>query len=283
MADIDLSINNILEFSYLKESLNTNSVTIKSSNSYNEYETQEKKYIFDPQETGDYTIEYNNNTVTVNVYDKIAEYDFENQDLSNWTDSGSGGGSNITSTTSPISENYSIRVRQGRGGGTSWKTVSNDKYEFYNQDQYHFLCLVKSNNYSRGSSFLGTGFIWNGSPSGSNTIGFTLFNNDSNGNTNPFKFVGQGVDNSTDTLIDWKSNTWYWLKSKVDNKNNKAYGKVWEENNSEPDTYQIDCDITTSTTSKQPMYFSVNGKDSVNLDIIVDHFKFANGEINSFK
>lgn len=46
--DIDLSINNSLELSYLKEISSTDNVTIKSSNQYNEYEMRENKYIFDP-------------------------------------------------------------------------------------------------------------------------------------------------------------------------------------------------------------------------------------------
>lgn len=68
MADIDLYVDDYLELSYLKDKTDSTNVNISSSSSYKEYETQEKSYIFDPQEAGQYTIDYNNKTISINVY-----------------------------------------------------------------------------------------------------------------------------------------------------------------------------------------------------------------------
>lgn len=78
---IEIHIDQYLELSYLKEEMDSNNVSINSSMEYNEYEIQEKRYIFDPQETGDYTIKYGNNQVSVSVYDMITE--FSSTNLSN--------------------------------------------------------------------------------------------------------------------------------------------------------------------------------------------------------
>lgn len=68
MADIDLYVDDYLELSYSKEKTDSTNINISSSSLYKEYEIQEKSYIFDPQEEGQYTIEYNNNTISINVY-----------------------------------------------------------------------------------------------------------------------------------------------------------------------------------------------------------------------
>lgn len=88
MVDIKLRKNEFLKINYLKEKLGTNNVSISSNKSYNEYETQTKKYVFDPQETGDYTIEYNSNSLTVKVVSEpdsgIARFNFENDVNDSW-------------------------------------------------------------------------------------------------------------------------------------------------------------------------------------------------------
>lgn len=84
MVDIEINTYEYLELSYIQEKLRTDNVSISSSKNYEEYETQEKKYIFDPQETGEYIIEYNNNSITVKVYELpetvIGQYDFRLED-----------------------------------------------------------------------------------------------------------------------------------------------------------------------------------------------------------
>ena len=75
---------------------------------------------------------------------------------------------------------------------------------------------------------------------------------------------------------------WYWVKAKIDNKNKKAHAKIWENKNSEPESYQITCDIDINQ-STEPLNFHVNGTSSTNLDIITDHLQFTTGEIDSFQ
>lgn len=53
MSDVNLYVGNYLSLSYLKEELETNNISISSDKSYKEYETQEKRYMFDPEETGE--------------------------------------------------------------------------------------------------------------------------------------------------------------------------------------------------------------------------------------
>lgn len=84
MSDIDLHIDDYLELSYLKEKLDSDNVKVSSNTSYEEYEIDEKKYIFDPQEIGNYKLKYGGNSIIVNVYDTpnypsglIAHYEME--------------------------------------------------------------------------------------------------------------------------------------------------------------------------------------------------------------
>lgn len=131
-------------------------------------------------------------------------YNFENQDLSNWSDYGSAGSSNIVPVNSPVGENYAIRVRQNRGSGTSWTTTTNNSYDFYSPEEYYMLWLFKSTNFD-GSSFLGTSLTWNGNRNGDNRIGLAVLDTDSNGNLRPFRFVGGGVSNYSTESINWTS------------------------------------------------------------------------------
>lgn len=107
MTDINLYINDYISLLYLKEEINANNISVSSNQSYKEYNTQQKRYIFDPQETGEYNIEYNGQKLTINVFGGNNTEDFEHNDLSsNYT--GELSEFNISSTS--YSGSYSLRT-----------------------------------------------------------------------------------------------------------------------------------------------------------------------------
>lgn len=87
MTSIDLHIDEYLTVDYLEEKLDsTNDITVNGNgNNYNEYYVSNKSQVFSPKETGEYTIEYNGSSITVNVIDPYNWVDnFDNSNLENW-------------------------------------------------------------------------------------------------------------------------------------------------------------------------------------------------------
>lgn len=109
MADVDLYINDYISLSYLKKEINTNNINIISDKKYEEYEIQEKSHIFDPQSTGTYSIEYNGNVITVNVFGGSKRENFEHNNLS---DNYIGGLSQFKISSTSYSGSYSLRTGQ---------------------------------------------------------------------------------------------------------------------------------------------------------------------------
>lgn len=65
----DLYVNNFLKIHYKSQISDSNNVVIKSNKSYDEYEFEDEYYIFDPKDTGAYTITYNGKNIDINVFD----------------------------------------------------------------------------------------------------------------------------------------------------------------------------------------------------------------------
>lgn len=69
MSNVSLHINDHLVIDYIQQKISTDNVSVNSNSSYNEYEKQNKKYIFDPIDTGEYEIvDSDGNSLTVDVY-----------------------------------------------------------------------------------------------------------------------------------------------------------------------------------------------------------------------
>lgn len=121
MSDVYLHIDDFLKLNYLKEKLDTNDVIINTDKSYNEYETQQKRYIFDPKETGTFKLKYNSKTVSVHVYDishngghlETINIDSEEYIVCSFTDTGN------HSLTISGKANIDLLVIGGGGGGGS--------------------------------------------------------------------------------------------------------------------------------------------------------------------
>lgn len=203
-------------------------------------------------------------------------YDFENNSTEDWayatTDSSSSSWG-VKTVAAPDGGGYGIYVTQNSGGGNSARIYSGPVGYDWAQS-YDFEFLVKSDNFDPSDAWLGSSMGWRGKPKESDAIGLSLHNTDPNGNLNPFTFRGDGVSNSTSHDVDWKPDTWYWVKGYCDEKNGTAQAKIWADGSGEPSSYQVSADITTGV-SNGDVHVRVNGDNSTKLDCVVCHVRFG--------
>lgn len=203
-------------------------------------------------------------------------FDFEEGTTENWsysTTSASASDWGLKTVVAPDGGEYAIFLSQNSGGGNNAEIYSGPVA--YNWAQsYEFEFLVKSDNFDPSDAWLGTSVGWRGRRNSQHSIGLSLHNTDPKGNLNPFTFRGGGVSNSTVYSVDWKPNTWYWVRGACNEADGMAQAKIWADGSGEPSSYQIQAAITTGI-SDGDVHVRVNGDDSTNLDSTFSHLKFG--------
>jgi hypothetical protein len=188
---------------------------------------------------------------------------FEDKDLSEYSESGSYGKVFVSEEPDPEGGSVSGVVQQSNGGGTDYTLRTNNTFNW--NKSYKFKFLVKSNKYS-GGAYLNTRIGWRGGTD--DNIAIRMFRNGPNANSENFDIIGDGVINTNvkTGYKDWESNTWYYIYGEVDESNGKVRAKIWKVQNSEPESYQVEADITTGITQGD-VYFYSNGYSTLDMRI----------------
>lgn len=197
-------------------------------------------------------------------------YNFEDGTKQNWnynTTFSSSSSWGLKSVSAPDGGSNSIYCTQSSGGGNDAEIYS-QPVDYDWAQSYNFEFLFKSDSFNDTGSYLSASLGWRGLFAGNDAISMGIFNDD---DTNSFVFQSGGQSNSTSHTVDWKENTWYWIRGEADEQNGTVKAKIWEDANSEPSSYQISADITTGVSNGE-VHLRVNGYSK--LDITLCHAKF---------
>lgn len=240
MADLELHIDDYISVDYLKKQLGTDNVSINSTKSFNEYEIQKQEYIFDPQETGTYKIEYDGNILTVevnNISDKIIDnFELKNSNPGGPYESGDsitkyyrGYTSGFSRTaSSPIEGDYSLQTSAGNGfaifsepgDGLPSYPDSNDTINVLLYNTGNLPVIFFSTTYDSGNDNInGYSFrLWEDN----NEINLKKYNNSSASDINTNRTE---LDVSSTSI---STNNTYWIEISTPDTNGNMSGTLYE-------------------------------------------------------
>ena len=201
--------------------------------------------------------------------------EFEENNLNSWNlhSTGSTGNSGTNSSSAPDGGSYHGYVSQKSGGGDWAEIYTSNSYDWNNSYQFQFL--VSSRTWDNGD-FNKSSIGWRGRRGGENVIGLQYLSTDGTSNEQPFRFLGSGTSNSTEYQMSWDKDIWYWIRGEVNASTKTAEAKIWKAGGTEPNNYQISCDITTGNFSGE-VHIHSNGDSSYRHENDVAQIKFGQG------
>lgn len=160
-----------------------------------------------------------------------------------------------------------VQVEDHEDWGSSYVLLADEEFDW--TGDYEFEFLLKSDNYpSNWERFMGTRIGWEGD---STEDHLTIQTIGRNGAPNALEFGGAHVESSTAHDVNWKPETWFWIRGEVRNSENVARAKAWEYGGSEPAEYQIEAQLDPGRSKVGEAFVLANGKggDSMDIDVSV--------------